>query len=200
MSLRKTHAGLEKVARAAAIAGGLGMILVAVMITIDVILRKFTPVTLGGATEIAGFVFAAATAVAYPYALIDRANIRIDPVYTHLPPRIRAVLDAVAMVLLLIFVATLTKSIYGVFSKSWNSGTMTVGVVSIPLWMPQFFWMLGYVLFFLTALFLAICAVVSLLRRDYAHVNRVAGIPSIEEAIEEETHIDVSHHQKKEAR
>ncbi len=190
MTLNSVHKGLERVARFAAMVGGLGILFIAVMVTVDVFLRKFAGTTLGGATEMAGFIFAVATALAYPFVLLDRANIRIDVVYTLLTPRVRAFLDFAAMALLLYFISRLTLSVYGLFEKSWTANSKSVGVINIPLWIPQFFWVLGFALFTLTALFLTIYALIGLSRRDWTAVNAAAGVPSIEETIEEETHLE----------
>ncbi|WP_417207690.1 TRAP transporter small permease subunit [Antarctobacter sp.] len=193
MSLNIVHARLEGVARFAALVGGLGIIVIAVMVTMDVLLRKFFNTTLGGATEMSGFIFAIGTALSYPYVLFDRANIRIDVVYSLVSSRIRAGLDLLALLLLLYFVSMLTLSVAGVFVKSWEGNSMSIGVVNVRLWIPQLFWMIGYVLFSATALLLTVFAVAALVRRDYATVNRVAGVPSVEETIEEETYITPDH-------
>lgn len=188
--LRSIHARLERVSRHAAILGGLGIIFISFMITVDVLLRKFAGTTLGGATEIAGMIFGVATAIAYPYVLLDRANIRIDVLYTMLKPPVRAMLDILALVSVLYFAARLTQSTYSLLEKSWNAGTKSVGVVNIPLWIPQSLWVLGFVLLTLTAVFLLVFALIAALRRDWRSVGMVAGVPSIEETIEEETHIE----------
>lgn len=185
-----THSRLVWISRAAATAGGLGILFIAVMVTLDVLLRKFFNVTLGGATEIAGYVFAVATAISLPFVLLDRAHIRIDVVYTHLSGRTKALLDLLAMVLVLYFVGWLTSSVFALLRKSWESGTTSVGTIVIPLWVPQLFWVLGFALFTLTALYLTVRSLAALLRRDWSTVNRLAGVPSVAEVVEEETHVE----------
>lgn len=192
MALNALHGGLLRASRIAATIGGLGLLCIAIVVTADVFLRHFANITLGGATEISGFIFAIATALAYPYVLMDRANVRIDVAYAHLPSRTRAILDLVGLVLLLYFIATLTYWAYFLLAKSWSLNSMSVGVVSIPLWIPQGIWVIGYLLFSLTVLFLIVYVLISLLRRDWDTVNRIAGMPSIEETIEEETYADSS--------
>jgi TRAP-type mannitol/chloroaromatic compound transport system permease small subunit len=186
-----THSRLVWISRAAATAGGLGILFIAVMVTADVLLRKFFSVTLGGATEIAGFVFAVATALSYPFVLLDRANIRIDVIYTRLPNWMKAFLDLAALLLVLYFVGWLTSSVFALFNKSWSAGSTSVGTIIIPLWVPQLFWMLGFALLTLTALYLTVHTLGALLRRDWGAINRIAGVPSLVEIIEEETHIEI---------
>ena len=79
------------------------MLAAAVMVTLDVLSRKFLNVTMSGADEISGYVFAASTTWAYSYCLLYRANIRIDALYNFLPRWVCAVLDTVAVALLLIY-------------------------------------------------------------------------------------------------
>ncbi|MDV4168731.1 TRAP transporter small permease [Rhodovulum sp. FJ3] len=193
MSLKSLHSRLHSVARMGAVLGGFGIIFISFMVTIDVFLRKFFSTTLGGATEIAGMVFGVATAIAYPFVLLERANIRIDVLYSRLSGRARAWLDLVAMVLVLYFTTRLTQSTFDLLQKSWTGGSRSVGVINTPLWVPQSLWVAGFILLTLTALFLTVYSVIGLIRRDWAVVNTVAGVPSIEHTIEEETHIDVPH-------
>lgn len=190
MAFKTIHANLLKVSHGAAVVGGLGIIFISCMITVDVFLRKFFGTTLGGASEIAGMIFAVATAMAYPYVLLDRAHIRIDVLYSRIPVKARAFLDLAAMLIMLTFYYQLTMSTFQLLTKSWNGGSRSVGVVQVPLWMPQSLWVLGFALFTLTALFLTVFAVYGIVRRNWSMVTSVAGVPSIEETIEEETHIE----------
>ncbi len=190
MSFETAHRQLTGVSRMAAIAGGLGVILISCMITVDVILRKFVGTTLGGASELSGMVFAVGTAMAYPYVLLDRGHIRIDVLYSRVPVAARAILDLAAMLLMFAFMAQLTQSTFDLLAKTWGAGTRSVGVVNIQLWIPQSLWVLGFALTTLIALVLSLYSVWCILRRNWEAVNRVAGVPSIEETIEEETHID----------
>lgn len=190
MSFESIHRQLTGVSRIAAITGGLGVIFISCMITVDVILRKFFGTTLGGASEIGGMIFAVATAMAYPYVLLDRAHIRIDVLYSRIPMAARAILDLAAMLLMFAFMAQLTQSTYDLLEKTWNAGTRSVGVVNVQLWIPQSLWVLGFALATLIALLLSIYAAYCIFRRNWEAVIRVAGVPSIEETIEEETHIE----------
>lgn len=190
MSYESVHGKLIKISRILAALGGLGIIFISTMICVDVILRKFFGTTLGGASEVAGFIFAVGTAIAYPYVLLERAHIRIDVVYNRLSARARAFLDLAAMVLMLIFATRLTISAFDLLVKSWEGGSRSVGVINIPLWVPQSMWVVGFILFTFTALFLTAYSISKIRKSDWRAVNAVAGVPSIEETIEEETYTD----------
>lgn len=189
MSLNRVHTGLTRIARLACAIGGLGIIVLSLMIAVDVALRKLAGTSLGGTHEIAGFIFAVATAFAYPYVLLERANIRIDVIYNLARPSMRAVLDLIALVAVFAFVFMLSQSVYDLASASWTSNRMSVGLARVPLWIPQGLWMLGYVLFAITAALLIAFVLIACLRRDWPMVNRFAGMPSIDEVIQDETHL-----------
>jgi TRAP-type C4-dicarboxylate transport system permease small subunit len=190
MAIESIHRKLEHTSRVAAAIGGYGIIFISVMITLDVFLRKFVGTTLGGASEIAGMVFAVATAISYPFVLFDRANIRIDVVYARVPMKIRAFLDMVTLVAMLYFGYRLTESTFQLLMKSWNGGSKSVGVINIPLWIPQSVWVAGFALFTVTTVILMIFTGINIFRRNWDQVNRFAGVPSIEQTIEEETYIE----------
>jgi len=188
MNLNATHTRLTQLARFSAVLGGMGILAIAIMVTMDVFARKFFGTSLGGATELSGLIFAIGTVIAYPFMLLDRASIRIDVVYAKLRVKARAILDFVAMAVVLYFGGMLTHSAYELLTRSWRLNSVTNGVLSVPLWIPQSLWVLGLFLLTLTALFLVIRAFIGIVRRDWSAVTRTAGIPSIEEEMHNSIH------------
>ncbi|MEL6374287.1 MAG: TRAP transporter small permease subunit, partial [Pseudomonadota bacterium] len=134
-----------------------------------------------------GYVFAAGTTWAYSYALIHRNNVRIDALYNVLPLWLRALLDVVALALLLLFMGVLTTQAYTVFETSWIQNSRSVTTLALPLWLPQLLWFAGLALFVFTLSFLLLYAVVLLLRGDLAQLQRIAGTLSVQEEVEEST-------------
>lgn len=181
------HAVLDRLSRIAVWIGGAALLLAAFMVTIDVFSRKLFSVTMSGADEITGYVFAAATTWAYSYCIIHRANIRIDAFYNFLPMAFRAVLDILGLALLLLFMGMLTYSATEVLMTSFVQNSRSVTTLSIPLWIPQAFWVAGLIMFVITATFILIYALTALLRGDPQTVQAIAGTLSIEEEIGEET-------------
>ena len=98
----------RRIALVAVWVGGAMMIFAACMVTVDVLLRKFLSVTLGGADEISGYLFGIATVWAFSYAALNRVNVRIDALYMHFPVWVRALLDLFGLALLAGFVGLLT--------------------------------------------------------------------------------------------
>ena len=183
----RIHAWLEKVSRVAVWIGGAALLLCAFMVSIDVIMRKLFSITMSGSDEISGYAFAAATAWAYSYTLLHRSHIRIDAIYGVLPVWLRSVLDAIGLALLLYYMGYLTNKAIDVFLTSWEHDSVSITTLSVPQWVPQLLWLGGLCWFVITLAFLLVYVLVSLLLRDVATVQNVAGALSAEKKIDEET-------------
>ena len=78
----------ERFARYTVWAGGVLMLVAAVVVTLDVLQRKvshLTGLSISGSDEISGYLFAISTAWAFSFALLHRANVRVDALYLVLP-------------------------------------------------------------------------------------------------------------------
>ncbi len=182
------HALLERLARYAVWIAGAGLLLSAIMVTVDVLSRKFLGITMSGSDEISGYVFAASTTWAYSYCAIHRSNIRIDALYNLLTPTIRAVLDLLGLVLLFAYMQLLTLKGWDVFATSWERNSLAVSALATPLWIPQMFWISGLIMFLITLAFLILYTSFALLTGRIETVQTIAGTMSVQEEIEEETH------------
>jgi TRAP-type C4-dicarboxylate transport system permease small subunit len=186
--LETIHGGLEKVSRFAVWVGGAALLLAAIMVTVDVLCRKFIGVTMSGSDEISGYVFAGGTTWAYSYCAIHRSNIRIDALYNLLPMPVRAVLDVIGLVTLFLYMGLLTMTGWQVFITSWQKNSVAISTLATPLWIPQIFWITGLTMFMITLGFLIIYATIALVTGQVETVQKVAGTLSVQEEIEEETH------------
>ena len=190
--LSRLLAFAERLSLFAVWAGGAMMLFAAFMVTFDVFIRTVFNVTLGGADEISAYLFAVATAWALPYALLHRANVRIDALYILLPAWLRSGLDLFGLMLLAAFVGTLTWRALALALDSYAMGALSVTPLHVPLTLPQGFWVAGWVLLCL-CLVLVICAIIAALSRgDLRRVHQLAGAPSMEEEIAEELVIQPS--------
>lgn len=185
--LEAIHGGLEKLSRFAVWVGGAALLLAAIMVTVDVLCRKFLGVTMSGSDEISGYVFAGGTTWAYSYCAIHRSNIRIDALYNLLPKQVRAVLDVIGLVLLFVYMWLLTVAGWQVFITSWQKSSVAISTLATPLWIPQIFWITGLTMFMVTLGFLIIYSGLALVTGQIDTVQKVAGTLSVQEEIEEET-------------
>src|SRR5204863_6310911 len=93
----------HRVSHAGGLFGGALLLLAAALVSVDVVIRKWFLVTLGGADELAGYALAISSAWGLAYALVNRVHIRIDSLYVILPVRVCAVLDIASVLALAVF-------------------------------------------------------------------------------------------------
>ncbi len=186
--LETIHGGLEKASRFAVWIGGAALLCAAIMVTGDVLARKFLGITMSGSDEISGYVFAGGTTWAYSYCAIHRSNIRIDALYNLLPKQVRAILDVVGLLALFFYMWLLTIAGWQVFVTSWEKNSVAISTLATPLWIPQLFWITGLIMFLVTLGFLIIYSSYALITGQLDTVQKVAGTLSVQEEIEEETH------------
>ena len=191
--LESIHSRLERISQLAVWVGGAALLAAALMVTVDVLSRKIFSVTMSGSAEYSGYVFSATTTWAYSYCLLHRSNVRIDALYNYLPRKVTAILDVVGLLLLFYFMSIMTYYAMVSFVVSWVNNSVSITTLGTPQWIPQLFWVAGLILFFVTLIFVVVYSIIALLQRNWDLVARVAGVPSIAETMQEETHgIDVA--------
>jgi TRAP-type mannitol/chloroaromatic compound transport system permease small subunit len=176
----------DRIALRAVWIGGALLLAAAALVSVDVTIRKLFRLSVGGADELSGYAFAIGVAWAFPFALLRRANVRIDALYQHMPARIAAALDLVALVALAVFVTVLTRYAWEVVAGSWNLGALSNSQLKMPLWIPQGLWFLGLALFFATTAMLTLRTALALVSGDLATVRKYAGARSIQEEAADE--------------
>ena len=158
----------------------------AVLVSVDVLLRKLASVTLGGADELSGYALAIGSTWSFAFVLLNRGNVRIDALYQHLPKALAAVCDVLAVLALLGFVSVVTWYGFGVLSESWRIGARSNSALAVPLFVPQALWWLGYAWFVVCAVLQLVRALLPFASGDWTGVNHLIGARSIvEEAAEE---------------
>jgi TRAP-type C4-dicarboxylate transport system permease small subunit len=197
----------EDVSRVAVWIAGGALLLSACMVSVDVILRKLFSISMAGADEITGYVFAVGTTWAFTFTLLERGNVRIDALYQFLPRPVRAGLDIFSMLVLGWFMLLVTKAAYSVFygSLGWPFGDTEFWSVSItplltPLAIPQGLWFIGLLLFMFAVSLVLVRSVVALAKGDFATVARVAGPRTQDEEVAEEIHLAEASHAESVAR
>jgi TRAP-type C4-dicarboxylate transport system permease small subunit len=166
---------------------GGGLILVAaVLIGIDVTLRKLFNASIGGADELAGYALALGTAWSLAAALLDRAHIRIDSLYVLFPRALRLALDFVGIALLIAFFGLIAWHGWSVAQQSWVSGSRSQSALQTPTVLPQSVWLIGLALFFMVGVLLLAHAAALLARGRTAEAERAISTRSAAEEVEEE--------------
>ncbi len=185
----RIHETLKRISHVAVWISGAALMVSAIIVTVDVLLRKFVGWTMSGSDEVTSYVFAASTTWAYSYCLLTRSNIRIDALYNLLDSRPKAILDVIGLLLLLYYIYLLTANSFDMFLDNVEYDSSAQTTLATPLWIPQVFWLSGLCFFVLSLAFLSSYALTALARGDWATIDRIAGVKSMEEEISEETHI-----------
>jgi TRAP-type C4-dicarboxylate transport system permease small subunit len=166
--------------------GGALVLVAAVLIGVDVLMRKFLARSIGGADELAGYSLAIGTAWGLGAALIDRAHIRIDSLYLLFPARVRLLLDVASIVLFLTFFGMIAWHAWGVVEQSWMSGSRSQSALETPTVIPQLLWFAGLVGFLFVAALLLLHALTLASRGKLREASRAIGTRSAEEEVEDE--------------
>jgi len=166
--------------------GGALVLLAAVLIGIDVLMRKFLARSIGGADELAGYSLAIGTAWGLGAALLDRAHIRIDSLYVLFPQKLRLTLDLAALVLFVSFFALTLWHGLGVVSQSWTSGSRSQSALETPTVIPQVLWIVGLAAFVVVGVILLIQALKLGVVGDLRGMAKLISTRSAEEEVEDE--------------
>src|SRR5712664_2498851 len=159
--------------------GGALVLLAAVLIGIDVLMRKFLARSIGGADELAGYSLAIGTAWGRGAALLDRAHIRIDSLYVLFPQKLR-----LALVLLVGFFALTLWHGLGVLSQSWISNSHSQSALETPTVIPLALWIAGLAAFVVVGVLLLLQAVRLMAARDLRGAAQLISTRSAEEEVE----------------
>lgn len=173
-------------------AGGAMMLFAAFMVSIDVICRRLLGISMGGSDEISGYLFAISTALAMPYALLHRANVRIDALYLLLSARLQAILDIVGIGLLAVFAGAVTWRAGLSVGVTWTNGSRAITPLQTPLIIPQSLWFAGWLLFCFCLALLLYGMARSLMRADLPRVRQLGGALSVQEEIDEEAPLETT--------
>jgi TRAP-type C4-dicarboxylate transport system permease small subunit len=166
--------------------GGALVLAAAVVIGVDVALRKLFAMSIGGADELAGYALALGTAWSLGAALLDRAHIRIDSLYAFFPRTLRLALDFAGISLLLAFFGLIAWHGWSVVQQSWASSSRSQSALATPTVIPQAVWLVGLVLFFVIGLALLAHALMLIARGDAAGAAHAISTRSAAEEVEDE--------------
>lgn len=165
--------------------GGL-ILMAAVVIGIDVLMRRLLETSIGGADELAGYALAIGSAWALPAALLDRGHIRIDSLYTHFALRTRLVLDLFGLSLFIAFFGLLAWHAWGIVEQSFDVGARSQNALETPIVVPQAIWAIGLTYFVLVGVLLGARAMALFAAGDPGAAVRLVGTRSAQEEVEDE--------------
>jgi TRAP-type C4-dicarboxylate transport system permease small subunit len=187
--MNKLLAFTEILNRAGVWVGGTLLFLTSGMIAVEVVLRKVFSVSMGGADELSSYVLAISCSWAFGFALLRKAHIRIDILYTRLPEKIRSILDILSLLTFMVYLAPLVYFAYWVVRTSVIRHSAANTPLQTPLWIPQGLWLAGLTVFLFTIVVLLVGTVIRLAKKDIPGAQQLSGPNTLEEEIEEESGI-----------
>jgi len=132
----------------------------AFFVTYDVLARKWGSLvglpTTRVTDEISGYILVLAATWGLAYTLRTDAHVRIDVLLPHMPPRLRALADRLAWLVMAAFAALVAWRIWILVEDSWQTGIRSSTYLLMPLWVPQVILGVGFSL-------LAVAAIVSMI-------------------------------------
>lgn len=160
----------------------------AFFITYDVLARKWGD-ALGLATtrvtdEISGYILVVAATWGLAYTLRTDSHVRIDVLLPYMPPRLRAVADLLASLVMAGFASLFTWRIWILVEDSWETGIRSSTYLLMPLWVPQGILGVGFALLALAAILAAAVDVAAAALSRTAAVRAPAPNPVLDSTTE----------------
>ena len=171
------------IAMICALVAGVAVAALAILILIDIIGRSIGH-SVQGTDELGGYVLALCGSLGLSWTLINRAHPRIDLGFRLFSPTMRNLLHVLAQGTMFLFSLFMTWHALTEFRATLQFGAVTNTPLQTPLWLPQSLWLMGLVLFTLTALSATLHGV-WLMRNDPEEVSGRYGPPTVEEEVGE---------------
>lgn len=161
--------------RLAANVFGVTMLLLALLVTIETLLRKLLSVSLGGVDELSGYSIALTAPLCFAVALLERSHIRINILYIYLRTRVKAWLDYLSVFSLGVLAIFLFGFTIKTVLETHTYQSIAQTPWATPLIYPQVVWMLSMAFFLLPALWLQIRALSLLFRGQMTTLSQEFG-------------------------
>ena len=157
------------------VAGSLIM-LSALVVSADVVIRKTLNVSVLNSFELSTYAFAASVTLGHAYALFARSHIRVEVFYTLLSQKIRVIFDIISIFILTVSSLMLAYFAFKTVQFSYTIDAHSNSTLAVPLVVPQGIWFFGLALFALTACWLTVQAVFHLVTGQTTRIARNIGV------------------------
>lgn len=132
--------------------GGLFLLVSVLLIFAIIVLRSVFSIGISGMYEIATFCMIFSVMLTASLGIKQNIHVRIDILSKVVPPSVAFALELVAMAIVLIVAAYLTYSGLLLVDESLLLGDSTLGVIRVPMWIPQLIMPVGGLLMTLRAI------------------------------------------------
>src|SRR5690606_26402174 len=148
----------------ASLIAGYAFLFLSIMISVEVITRKFFGFSFQGVDEVGGYALAIGCAFSFGYALLLRGHTRVDILLVNLHPAVRALLNVVAALSMAAFAVFMAWQGWVALDETLEFDSRASTPLQTPLWIPQTLWVAGMVVFALIALLIGWRGLIDLLR------------------------------------
>lgn len=177
---------IERAIDVLVLAVGWWLIALSVATCVEMVSRKLFAFSLQGVDEIGGYTLAIVGAIGFSYTLITRGHTRIDFLVSKMPLRARSVLNMLAMVTLAGMAVFAVLRGWVVLSESIEFQSHSTTPLQTPMWVPQSLWLIGWALFAVVAVYMAMHALKLLFSGKHTELNTFYGPQTLDEEIEAE--------------
>jgi TRAP-type C4-dicarboxylate transport system permease small subunit len=125
---------VERMALAVLLLGGVGMLAAMFLGTADVVGTQFLGWPIPGAVELTESTMVLIVFGALAFVQIRRGHIRVELVYSHMGPRVRSAMDALADLAAMVFFGLLLWQAIGEAMLSLRIREATLGLIRFPLY------------------------------------------------------------------
>jgi len=161
-------------------------IVLAVVVTVETLVRKLFNFSLQGADELGGYALAIGSTIAFALAVAGRNHIRVDVFHERFPRGLKAFLNWLSIVLLAGLAMLFVVVSWRVLMESLEYRSTAQTPWATPLVYPQGLWYAGLVLFMLMGVGFALRATWLLVTRRIDELNEEFHAKSAKEELKEE--------------
>lgn len=145
---------LEKSSKYIIYVCGLLLFFCAFFTGVEVLLRKFFLISLGGVDEISSYVLGICISWSIAYVLFEKMHIRIDILYHKISKKAQYILDLMSMLSTFVFISLISFFAFDVFLSSFEKNSLANTPLGTPLWIPQLLWASGFIFFLIVIIIL----------------------------------------------
>lgn len=161
-------------------------VVLAIVVTVETLVRKIFNFSLQGADELGGYSLAIGSTIAFALAVAGRNHIRVDVFHEHFPRGVKAFLNWLSIVLLAGMATLFVIVSWRVLMESLEYRSTAQTPWATPLIYPQGLWYAGLVLFMLMGVGFALRATWLLATRRIDELNEEFHAKSAKEELKEE--------------
>ncbi len=175
----------QVIVKMAAMVAGYATFILSILITIEVIGRKFFGFSFQGVDEYGGYVLAIGVSLSLSYALAMRAHTRVDVLINPLGRRVRAFFNVLAAAMMAGLACFLCWQSVATLRETLEFDSRASTPLETPLWIPQLIWVVGFALFAVVALSYLVRGLRLASGGEIDSLNRLLGPKTTDEELNE---------------